>query len=89
MKGDTSFNETLRELCTNRLSFDTIDVTKLKTQFNYEIFSDRVFPNDKYREIGIVRFSKIAFSKNKDIFEEMFIGRDDDNLLCIKNKIDI
>jgi hypothetical protein len=65
MKGDTSFNETLSELCTNKLSFDTIDVTKLKTQFNYKIYSDRVFPRDKYRQIGTVSFSKVAFSRNK------------------------
>lgn len=78
MNGDTSFNETLRELCTNKLSFDTIDVTKLKTQFNYEIYSDRVFPNDKYRQIGTVRFSKVAFSNNKNraaVYTSFMCGR--------------
>ncbi len=78
MEGDTSFNETLRELCTNKLSFDTIDVTKLKTQFNYQIYSDRVFPNDKYRQIGEVRFSKVAFSNNRSkaaVYTSFICGR--------------
>ena len=66
MNGDTSFNETLRELCNNKLSFDTIDVTKLKTKSNYQIYSDRYFPKDKVRQIGTVTFSKIAFSSQKD-----------------------
>ena len=78
MDGDTSFNETLRELCTNKLSFDTIDVTKLKTQFNYKIYSDRAFPNDEYRQIGMVRFSKVAFSHNKSkaaVYTSFICGR--------------
>jgi hypothetical protein len=66
MNGDTSFNETLRELCNNKLSFDTIDVTELKTKSNYQIYSDRYFPKDKVRQIGTVTFSKIAFSSQKD-----------------------
>ena len=78
MKGDTSFNETLKELCNNKLSFDTIDITKLKTQFNYQIYSDRGFPNDKYRQIGEVSFSKIAFSNNRSkaaIYTSFICGR--------------
>jgi hypothetical protein len=66
MNGDTSFNETLRELCNNKLSFDTIDVIKLKTKFNYKIYSDRYFPKDKVRQIGTITFSKIAFSKQRN-----------------------
>jgi hypothetical protein len=78
MKGDTSFNETLIALCNNKISFDTIEVTELKTQFNYEIYSDRVFPNDKYRQIGTVSFSKVAFSNKKDkaaIYTSFMCGR--------------
>ena len=78
MKGDTSFNETLKELCNNKLSFDTIDVTNLKTQFNYRIYSDRVFPDDKYRQIGAVSFSKVAFSNNKSkaaVYTSFVCGR--------------
>jgi hypothetical protein len=66
MNGDTSFNESLRKLCNNKLSFDTIDVTKLKTKFNYKIYSDRCFPKDKVRQMGTVTFSKIAFSSQKN-----------------------
>jgi len=65
MNGDTSFNEAVRELCNNRLPFDTIDATKLRTKFNYRICTVRTFPQDKVRQIGTVSFSKIAFSNNK------------------------
>ena len=78
MKGDTSFNKTLRELCNNKLSFDSIDVKYLKTQFNYTIYSDNAFPNDKYRQIGAVSFSKIAFSNNKNkaaVYTSFICGR--------------
>jgi len=64
MNGDTSFNDAIRELCNNRLTFDTIDATKLRTKFNYRIYSDRAFPQDKVRQIGTISFSKIAFSNN-------------------------
>lgn len=78
MDRDTSFNEALRELCNNKLSFDTIDVTKLKTRFNFKIYSDRYFPDDDVRRIGKVRFSKIAFSNQKDkaaIYTSFICGR--------------
>ena len=78
MDGDTSFNEVLRKLCNNNLSYDTIDVTNLKTQFNYKIYSDRYFPDDDVRRIGKVRFSKIAFSTHKDkaaIYTSFICGR--------------
>jgi len=65
MNGDTSFNEAIRELCHNRLTFDSIDATKLRTKFNYRIYSDRAFPQDKVRQIGTISFSKIAFSNNR------------------------
>ena len=65
MSGDTSFNEALRELCNNKLTFDSIDATKLRTKFNYKIYTDRAFPKDKVRQIGTVGFSKIAFSNNR------------------------
>ena len=65
MKGDTSFNEAIRELCNNKLIFDTLDATKLRTRFNYIIYADRAFPKDKVRQIGAVAFSKIAFSNNR------------------------
>ncbi len=78
MDGDTSFNEALRELCNNKLSFDTIDITKLKTRFNFKIYSDRYFPDDDVRRIGEVRFSKIAFSNQRNkaaIYTSFICGR--------------
>lgn len=78
MDGDTSFNEALRELCNNKLSFDTIDVNKLKTEFNFKIYSDRYFPDDDVRRTGEVRFSKIAFSNEKNkaaIYTSFICGR--------------
>ncbi|MFT3902230.1 MAG: hypothetical protein QM727_03615 [Niabella sp.] len=65
IKGDTSFNDAIRELCNNKLDFDTIDVRELRTKFNYKIYSDRNFPDDKIHKIGTVRLSKIAFSDNR------------------------
>jgi hypothetical protein len=64
-RGDTSFNETLRDLCNNKLSVDTFDIKSLKPQFNYEIYSSKLVPDDKYRQIGVVSFSKVGFSKDK------------------------
>ena len=78
MNGDTSFNETLRELCNNKLSYDTIVVLKLKTQFNYKIYSDRSYPKKEFNQIGTLRFSKIAFSNKKDkatIYTSLMCGR--------------
>jgi hypothetical protein len=78
MNGDTSFNETLRKLCNNKLSYDTIDVLKLKTQFNYKIYSDRSYPKKEFNQIGKLRFSKIAFSYKKDkaaIYTSLMCGR--------------
>lgn len=65
MNGDTSFNEVIRELCNNKLTFDTIDATKLRTQFKYKIYTDREFPKDKIRQIGTISFSKVAYSSNR------------------------
>lgn len=65
MSGDTSFNEAIRELCNNKLTFDTIDATKLRTQFKYKIYTDREFPKDKVRQIGTVSFSKVAYSSDR------------------------
>jgi hypothetical protein len=65
ISGDTSFNEAIKELCNNKLTFDTIDATKLRTQFKYKIYTDREFPKDKVRQIGTVRFSKVAYSSDR------------------------
>lgn len=62
---DTSFNAAIRELCNNKLMIDTLDPSKLHTTFNYKIYADREFPKDKFRKIGSVSFSKIAFSKDR------------------------
>ncbi|MEI9958485.1 MAG: hypothetical protein WDM90_19760 [Ferruginibacter sp.] len=78
MDGDTSFNEALKQLCNNKLLFDTLDVTLLKSKFNYKIYSDRNPPTYKLREIGEVGFSKIAFTNNKTkaaIYTNFFCGR--------------
>ncbi len=66
MNGDTSFNTAIRELCNNKLPFDTLDVLKLRTQFNYKIYSDRAFSSDKFRNIGSVSFSKVAYSTDRN-----------------------
>lgn len=66
MNGDTSFNDALKELCNNKLDFDTLKSDKFITQFNYKIYSDRSFPNDKFKQIGRISFSKIGFSGKKD-----------------------
>jgi hypothetical protein len=65
MGGDTSFNEVIIGLCNNKLLFDTLDVSKLRTNFNYKIYNDRQFSQDKFRQIGTVSFSKVSFSNNK------------------------
>ena len=85
MNGDTSFNESLRELCNNKLSYNTIDVLKLKTQYNYKIYSDRSYPKIELNQTGILSFSKIAFSNKKDkaaIYTSFMCGR-----LCGKGQI--
>jgi len=64
--GDNSFNEAIKELCNNNLISDTIETAKLRTKFNYKIYTDRAFPKDKIRHIGTVRFSKVGFSRNKN-----------------------
>jgi len=78
MNGDTSFDETLKELCNNKLNYDTIDVLKLKTQFNFKIYSDRSYPKKEFNQIGRLSFSKIAFSNKKDkaaIYTSLVCGR--------------
>jgi len=66
LNGDTSFNEAIKELCNNNLISDSIETTKLRTKFNYKIYTDKAFPRDKIRHIGSVRFSKVGFSRNKN-----------------------
>ena len=67
MKGDTSFNETLLNLCNNNLTFDSIEIKNFATDFNYEIYSDKKYPDDKLRKIGSVSFSKVAFNLDEKV----------------------
>jgi hypothetical protein len=78
LNGDTSFNEALKELCNNKLVFDTLETEKFITRFNYKIYSDRLFPDDKFKQVGTVSFSKVGFSSKKDkavIYTSFMCGR--------------
>jgi hypothetical protein len=63
---DTLFNETLQLLCNQNLSKDTINIALLKPKANFKIFNVGMVPDDRLRNIGSLRFSKIAFNKIKD-----------------------
>ena len=78
MNGDTSFNETLKALCSNRINMDTIDTKNLATQFNYKIYSDKFYPTDDFKKIGLLQFSQVAFSNKRDkaaVYTSFYCGR--------------
>lgn len=75
MKGDTSFNATLLILKNKNTLFDSIKIKDFTTKFNFKIYSDKNFPDDKLRKIGSISFSRVAFNlaKNRAVVYTSFI----------------
>jgi hypothetical protein len=64
---DTTFISVLKGLYKRKKSIETIDRSKIRSQYNYKIIGRPYSPRDEFKEVGILSISVISLNKENNI----------------------